>query len=78
MDDCSVECVVIRIASNSSLYTRQIAEKNITTNVRNVRRFLKNYEHPKRQKLQQKSSLKQENKLCCLQFPEKLVYTIKK
>ena len=42
---------VIRIASNSNLIARQIAEKAaVTTNVANVRRLLKNCEHLKRGK----------------------------
>ncbi|CAD1475991.1 unnamed protein product, partial [Heterotrigona itama] len=61
---------IIRLASNSTLTARQIAEEaGITTNVRNVRRLLKNCEHLERRKLQRKPWSKQ-LKLCRLQFPE--------
>ena len=51
VDERSVE----QLGINSSLIERQIAEEaKVTTSVRNVRRLLKNCEHLKRRKLQQK------------------------
>ena len=57
----------------------QILEKAVvTTNVRNVRRLLKNSEHLERRELQGKPCLKREHELCRLQFAEKHVYATKR
>ena len=43
---------IIRVASNSTLSARQIAEEaGVATNVRNVRRLLKNCEHLERTRI---------------------------
>ena len=69
-ESCGNKRAIIACSATNS--TRQITEEaEVTTNVRNVRRLLKNCEHLERRKLQRKSWLKQEHKLWRLQFAEK-------